>query len=135
MFLLESWKYNIVSILDIYSSTSLDYIKKEKYIERERREMGRQPCCDKVGLKKGPWTVEEDKKLINFILTNGQCCWRALPKLSGRFSLLISSLNDIFWDFSCVKVHFLASCVFSLSLRQLTLFWCYFSTPTKLMLF
>ncbi|CAN8256086.1 unnamed protein product [Cochlearia groenlandica] len=45
--------------------------------------MGRQPCCDKVGLKKGPWTVEEDKKLINFILTNGHCCWRALPKLSG----------------------------------------------------
>nr|AIS36119.1 MYB transcription factor 43-2 [Brassica napus] len=45
--------------------------------------MGRQPCCDKVGLKKGPWTAEEDKKLINFILTNGHCCWRALPKLSG----------------------------------------------------
>ncbi|CAL9230542.1 unnamed protein product [Arabidopsis halleri] len=45
--------------------------------------MGRQPCCDKVGLKKGPWTIEEDKKLINFILTNGHCCWRALPKLSG----------------------------------------------------
>ncbi|KAL8550170.1 hypothetical protein ACS0TY_008845 [Phlomoides rotata] len=45
--------------------------------------MGRQPCCDKVGLKKGPWTGEEDKKLINFILTNGQCCWRAVPKLAG----------------------------------------------------
>ncbi|KAE8676827.1 MYB315 protein [Hibiscus syriacus] len=45
--------------------------------------MGRQPCCDKVGLKKGPWTAEEDQKLINFILTNGQCCWRALPKLAG----------------------------------------------------
>ncbi|XP_042506117.1 transcription factor MYB20-like [Macadamia integrifolia] len=45
--------------------------------------MGRQPCCDKVGLKKGPWTSEEDKKLINFILTNGQCCWRAVPKLAG----------------------------------------------------
>ncbi|XP_010271304.1 PREDICTED: myb-related protein 315 [Nelumbo nucifera] len=45
--------------------------------------MGRQPCCDKVGLKKGPWTAEEDKKLINFILTNGQCCWRAVPKLAG----------------------------------------------------
>ncbi|CAI9780885.1 unnamed protein product [Fraxinus pennsylvanica] len=45
--------------------------------------MGRQPCCDKVGLKKGPWTAEEDEKLINFILTNGQCCWRALPKLAG----------------------------------------------------
>ncbi|AEE84639.1 Homeobox-like domain superfamily [Arabidopsis suecica] len=45
--------------------------------------MGRQPCCDKLGVKKGPWTVEEDKKLINFILTNGHCCWRALPKLAG----------------------------------------------------
>ncbi|PPR80929.1 hypothetical protein GOBAR_AA39786 [Gossypium barbadense] len=45
--------------------------------------MGRQPCCDKVGLKKGPWTAEEDQKLINFILTNGQCCWRAVPKLAG----------------------------------------------------
>ncbi|ONK61311.1 uncharacterized protein A4U43_C08F28400 [Asparagus officinalis] len=45
--------------------------------------MGRQPCCEKVGLKKGPWTAEEDKKLINFILNNGQCCWRAVPKLAG----------------------------------------------------
>ncbi|KAK3434540.1 MYB-like transcription factor ODO1 [Eucalyptus grandis] len=45
--------------------------------------MGRQPCCDKSGVKKGPWTAEEDKKLINFILTNGHCCWRAVPKLAG----------------------------------------------------
>ncbi|CAM8989986.1 unnamed protein product [Rhodiola kirilowii] len=45
--------------------------------------MGRQPCCDKLGVKKGPWTAEEDKKLINFIITNGQCCWRAVPKLAG----------------------------------------------------
>ncbi|XP_064973091.1 transcription factor MYB20-like [Musa acuminata AAA Group] len=58
-------------------------------VEAEQRKgvrgcgMGRQPCCDKVGLKKGPWTAEEDRKLINFILTNGQCCWRAVPKLAG----------------------------------------------------
>ncbi|XP_010433580.1 PREDICTED: protein ODORANT1 [Camelina sativa] len=45
--------------------------------------MGRQPCCDKLLVKKGPWTAEEDKKLINFILNNGHCCWRALPKLAG----------------------------------------------------
>ncbi|VVB07730.1 unnamed protein product [Arabis nemorensis] len=42
-----------------------------------------QPCCDKLGVKKGPWTAEEDKKLINFIVNNGHCCWRALPKLAG----------------------------------------------------
>ncbi|TVU04666.1 hypothetical protein EJB05_47796 [Eragrostis curvula] len=45
--------------------------------------MGRQPCCDKQGVKRGPWTAEEDKKLISFILTHGRCCWRALPKLAG----------------------------------------------------
>ncbi|KAJ0964222.1 hypothetical protein J5N97_029344 [Dioscorea zingiberensis] len=45
--------------------------------------MGRQPCCDKLGVKKGPWTEEEDKKLISFLLNNGQCCWRAVPKLAG----------------------------------------------------
>lgn len=45
--------------------------------------MGRQPCCDKLGVKKGPWTAEEDRKLVNFILTHGQCCWRAVPKLAG----------------------------------------------------
>ncbi|XP_006660886.1 MYB-like transcription factor ODO1 [Oryza brachyantha] len=45
--------------------------------------MGRQPCCDKLGVKRGPWTAEEDKKLMSFILTNGHCCWRAVPKLAG----------------------------------------------------
>lgn len=45
--------------------------------------MVRKPCCDKNGVKKGPWSSEEDKKLINFILNNGQCCWRSLPKLAG----------------------------------------------------
>ncbi|XP_038716629.1 myb-related protein 315-like [Tripterygium wilfordii] len=45
--------------------------------------MGRQPCCDKVGLKRGPWTIEEDHKLVNFILNNGIHCWRAVPKLAG----------------------------------------------------
>ncbi|XP_031283299.1 myb-related protein 315 [Pistacia vera] len=45
--------------------------------------MGRQPCCDKVGLKRGPWTIEEDHKLLNFILSNGIHCWRMVPKLAG----------------------------------------------------
>ncbi|MBA0831535.1 hypothetical protein Goarm_015997 [Gossypium armourianum] len=45
--------------------------------------MGRQPCCDKVGLKRGPWTIEEDHKLTNFVLNNGIICWRKVPKLAG----------------------------------------------------
>ncbi|KAH7662952.1 myb proto-oncogene protein plant protein [Dioscorea alata] len=45
--------------------------------------MGRAPCCDKQGLKKGPWTPEEDKILIDFIQANGHGSWRSLPKLAG----------------------------------------------------
>eukprot|EP00253_Pinus_taeda_P021961 PITA_21961 len=45
--------------------------------------MGRAPCCEKTGLKKGPWTPEEDKVLVNYIQKNGHGSWRALPKLAG----------------------------------------------------
>ncbi|CAK9166808.1 unnamed protein product [Ilex paraguariensis] len=36
-----------------------------------------------MGLKKGPWTPEEDQILISYIQQNGHGNWRALPKLSG----------------------------------------------------
>ncbi|XVF27745.1 hypothetical protein REPUB_Repub14bG0135100 [Reevesia pubescens] len=42
--------------------------------------MGRAPCCDKNGLKKGPWTPEEDQKLIDYIQKHGYGNWRTLPK-------------------------------------------------------
>ncbi|XP_020213217.1 transcription factor MYB14 [Cajanus cajan] len=45
--------------------------------------MGRAPCCEKMGLKRGPWTPEEDQILINYINTYGHANWRALPKLAG----------------------------------------------------
>ncbi|CAK9134586.1 unnamed protein product [Ilex paraguariensis] len=45
--------------------------------------MGRSPCCDETGLKKGPWTPEEDQKLIDYIQKHGHGSWRALPKLAG----------------------------------------------------
>ncbi|XP_047328091.1 transcription factor MYB13-like [Impatiens glandulifera] len=45
--------------------------------------MVRAPCCEKMGLKKGPWTSEEDQILINYINLNGHSNWRALPKLAG----------------------------------------------------
>ncbi|KAG7566216.1 SANT/Myb domain [Arabidopsis suecica] len=45
--------------------------------------MGRTPCCDKKGLKKGPWTPEEDEVLVAHIKKNGHGSWRTLPKLAG----------------------------------------------------
>ncbi|PSS04556.1 Transcription factor like [Actinidia chinensis var. chinensis] len=45
--------------------------------------MGRSPSLDEIGLKKGPWTPEEDKRLADYIQRNGHASWRALPKLAG----------------------------------------------------
>ncbi|CAN4112781.1 unnamed protein product [Withania somnifera] len=45
--------------------------------------MGRAPCCEKVGLKRGRWTTEEDQILIDYILSNGEGSWRSLPKNAG----------------------------------------------------
>ncbi|KAE8664636.1 Transcription factor MYB28 [Hibiscus syriacus] len=45
--------------------------------------MGRSPCCEKVGLKKGPWTPEEDQKLLAYIEQHGHGSWRALPLTAG----------------------------------------------------
>ncbi|KAL1203141.1 Transcription factor MYB41 [Cardamine amara subsp. amara] len=45
--------------------------------------MGRSPCCDKNGVKKGPWTTEEDQKLIDYIRFHGPGNWRILPKNAG----------------------------------------------------
>ncbi|KAJ6423331.1 hypothetical protein OIU84_024301 [Salix udensis] len=45
--------------------------------------MGKSPCSEKNGVKKGPWTEEEDKKLINYIQKHGHGRWRLLPKNAG----------------------------------------------------
>ncbi|GFQ06843.1 myb-related protein 306 [Phtheirospermum japonicum] len=45
--------------------------------------MGRPPCCDKIGVKKGPWTSEEDIILVSYIQKQGPRNWRAVPTNIG----------------------------------------------------
>ncbi|KAJ6844200.1 myb-related protein 306 isoform X1 [Iris pallida] len=45
--------------------------------------MGRPPCCDKVGIKKGPWTPEEDIILVSYIQEHGPGNWRSVPTSTG----------------------------------------------------
>ncbi|KAL3819586.1 hypothetical protein ACJIZ3_005491 [Penstemon smallii] len=45
--------------------------------------MGRPPCCDKVEIKKGPWTPEEDIILVTYIQEHGPGNWRAVPTNTG----------------------------------------------------
>ncbi|KAK4285682.1 hypothetical protein QN277_002350 [Acacia crassicarpa] len=44
---------------------------------------GRAPCCDKNIVKRGPWSPQEDLKLITFIQKHGHQNWRSLPKQAG----------------------------------------------------
>ncbi|XP_057481169.1 myb-related protein 306-like [Actinidia eriantha] len=45
--------------------------------------MGRPPCCDKVGVKKGPWTPEEDILLVSYVQEHGPGNWRSVPTNTG----------------------------------------------------
>ncbi|XP_061356093.1 myb-related protein 306-like [Gastrolobium bilobum] len=45
--------------------------------------MGRPPCCDKEGVKKGPWTPEEDIILVSHIQEHGPGNWKAVPTNTG----------------------------------------------------
>nr|AFN53628.1 hypothetical protein [Linum usitatissimum] len=45
--------------------------------------MGRSPCCDKNGVKRGAWSAEEDEILSDYINKNGHGSWRTLPQNAG----------------------------------------------------
>ncbi|PWA66789.1 homeodomain-like protein [Artemisia annua] len=45
--------------------------------------MGKAPCCEKIGLKRGRWTKEEDEILSKYVQANGEGSWKSLPKNAG----------------------------------------------------
>ncbi|XP_052196951.1 transcription factor MYB35 [Diospyros lotus] len=45
--------------------------------------MGRPPCCDKSNVKKGPWTPEEDAKILAYVATHGIGNWTLVPQKAG----------------------------------------------------
>lgn len=45
--------------------------------------MSTKPCCTGEGLKKGAWSVEEDKTLISYIHEHGEGGWRDIPAKAG----------------------------------------------------
>ncbi|CAN6287972.1 unnamed protein product [Urochloa humidicola] len=45
--------------------------------------MGRAPCCEKEGLRRGAWSPEEDQRLVAYIRQHGHPNWRALPRQAG----------------------------------------------------
>ncbi|CAD5334855.1 unnamed protein product [Arabidopsis thaliana] len=45
--------------------------------------MGKSSSSEESKVKKGPWTPEEDEKLVGYIQTHGPGKWRTLPKNAG----------------------------------------------------
>lgn len=54
----------------------------------KKKSMGRPPCCDKIGIKKGPWTPEEDIILVSYIQEHGPGNWRSVPTNTGKLYLM-----------------------------------------------
>ncbi|KAI3471126.1 hypothetical protein Pfo_027789 [Paulownia fortunei] len=55
----------------------------EEEEKKKKKKKGRLPCCEKEGVRRGAWTAEEDKILVDFIAQKGHGTWRNLPKHAG----------------------------------------------------
>ncbi|KAK4431499.1 Transcription factor [Sesamum alatum] len=57
--------------------------KRDKKEEKKKKKKVKMSCCEREGVRRGAWTAEEDKILVDFITENGHGTWRNLPKLAG----------------------------------------------------
>ncbi|KAG6396008.1 hypothetical protein SASPL_142142 [Salvia splendens] len=48
--------------------------------------MGRPPCCDKANVKRGPWTPEEDAKILAYVTSHGIGNWTLVPQKADAAS-------------------------------------------------
>lgn len=51
--------------------------------------MDKKPCNSSSHdpeVRKGPWTMEEDLILINYIANHGEGVWNSLAKASGKYA-------------------------------------------------
>lgn len=52
--------------------------------------MDKRPCNSQdVEVRKGPWTMEEDLILINYIANHGEGVWNSLAKSAGNFFFIL----------------------------------------------
>jgi hypothetical protein len=67
----------------ILAVAAADDDEEKEYRSQSSGPMGRAPCCEKEGLRRGAWSPEEDDRLVAYIRRHGHPNWRALPKQAG----------------------------------------------------
>lgn len=55
--------------------------------------MVRPPCCDKLNVKRGVWTAEEDAKILAYVSKHGAGNWTSVPQKAGLFCFLMLCTN------------------------------------------
>ena len=51
---------------------------------------------DEADLRRGPWTVEEDLLLVNYIAAHGEGRWNSLARSAGIYQSIPTSIQYIF---------------------------------------
>jgi hypothetical protein len=88
------WNGLLVSAFPIFFSPSISVWATLGVFEgRVSAKAMRKPCCDKQGNNKGAWSTQEDQKLIDYIQTHGEGCWRSLPEAAGIY-IFRTSINS-----------------------------------------
>lgn len=66
-----------------------------KMASRQQREMSSEDESPVSGdLRRGPWTVEEDMLLVNYIAAHGEGRWNALARCAGTETSIHDRIMD-----------------------------------------
>lgn len=73
--------------------------------------MDKKPCNSSQDpeVRKGPWTMEEDLILINYIANHGEGVWNSLAKAAGKINKHIPPFFIIF----CIYINYMMHTLYS----------------------
>ncbi|KAL3575233.1 hypothetical protein D5086_023334 [Populus alba] len=57
--------------------------------------MVRPPCCDRLNVKRGLWTAEEDAKMLAHVSKHGTGNWTAVPKKAEQYPFTPEGISNI----------------------------------------